>query len=87
MAQKRLPGMQDEKIQKLEDAADAYMDQRDKRLSYLKKEVERRTEIVAIMKEQKKRTYICGEYVIKIRVEAEKLSVRKRKPKKVKISE
>ena len=49
MKQGRLPGTEDAAIQELEDAADEYMEARDKRLAHLKREVEKKGTILGIM--------------------------------------
>ena len=84
--QARLPGTEDAAIVELEQAADDYMEVRDARLSYLKKEVEEKQNILGILKARKMSKYIRGEYIIRIRVEKEKLLVKKKSERKKKLA-
>lgn len=55
--QSRLPGMEGRRIKEIEDAADAYVVERDKRMKLTKKEVEAKTKLIEMMKKHDKTIY------------------------------
>ena len=82
--QARLPGTEDAAIVELEQAADDYMEVRDERLKFLKQEVTEKQKILGILKANNKKSYRRGEYIIRIKVETEKLLVKKKSERKKK---
>jgi hypothetical protein len=77
--QRRLPGLEDAKIEELESAAEEYADIRDRRMALTTDEVACKEELLALMKKHGKVSYIHNGYDIKVVVESEKLKVKIKK--------
>ena len=74
--QRRLPGMEDDKIQGIEDAAVDYAQARDKRQAASIKEKGTKDLMMAQMHKAGKTKYVRGEIYAEIMPEGEKLKVR-----------
>ncbi len=72
----RLPGMQDNILEDLEDAAREYANTRDDRMLLLGKEVELKEELLNLMKKHKKMVYVRDGVEIKIVHEKEAIKVK-----------
>lgn len=81
--QGRLPGTEDPKIQEIHEAAEAYVDVRDKRIALSQKEGEVKKDLLAVLHKHKKKTYHFEDddesLDIEIVPEGEKLKVRRQK--------
>jgi len=84
MATKALPGMEEEVDSELEEAADAYVEARDKRMKLTRAEVSTRDALLALMKERKRKVYRRDELTIMVAAGKDKVKVKKRKPKEKK---
>jgi tryptophanyl-tRNA synthetase len=74
--QKTLPTMKDRKIEALEDAALAYAEVRDERMELSKSEVDKKSDLMALMHQHKKKSYHRGNIHIDLIVEKEKIRVK-----------
>jgi hypothetical protein len=79
--QARLPEMEDPEIEELETAAEEYATTRDKRMMLTIDETSLKEELLALMKQHKKTTYVHDGFDIRVIVEAEKIRVRIKKDK------
>jgi len=74
-----LPGMGDERIEEIKDAAFKYVDIRDRRMALTKEEVESKSDLLDLMHEHKLKRYFDSEAEILVEIEKqaeEKLTVR-----------
>jgi hypothetical protein len=74
-----LPGMGDERIEVIKDAALKYVDIRDRRMGLTKEEVESKSDLLDLMHEHKLKRYFDSEAEILVEIERqadEKLTVR-----------
>ena len=55
--QKELPGIEKPVIKEIEDAADEYVEVRDKRMSLTEREVEKRAALIGVMRAHKVKSY------------------------------
>lgn len=74
--QQRLPEMEDSQIQVLDDKALQYAEVRDDRMSLSRREVELKSELLDLMKAQKRKTYKHGNIEIEIVHEQENIKVK-----------
>ena len=74
--QKALPGMEDRKIERLENAALKYAEVRDARMELSKEEVKYKTKVAEIMHAEGKKEYKHGNVSIVLIPEGEKVKVR-----------
>jgi tryptophanyl-tRNA synthetase len=74
--QKTLPTMTDRKIEALEDAALAYAEVRDERIELSKSEIDKKSDLMALMHQHKKKSYHRGNIHIDLIVEKEKIKVK-----------
>lgn len=81
MAEQSLPGMEDRKIEALQDAALSYAKIRDKRQKLTLQEVELKTDLLKLMKKHKKTEYDYEDVHIEIVTEDEHVKVRIKKAK------
>ena len=74
-----LPGLEDQRIEDIRDAALKYVDVRDQRMALTKREVESKTELLDVMHEHRLKRYHDSEAEILVEIEKvadEKLTVR-----------
>jgi hypothetical protein len=77
--QRRLPGTEDPVIEELVEAAEHYVDIRDKRMSLTPKENELKTDLLNLMHKHHKKTYNHNGITIEIIAEEETVKVRVKK--------
>jgi hypothetical protein len=77
--QGRLPAMEDPEIEELERAAEKYVGIRDRRMALTKEETKLSEELLGLMKEHDKTSYVHDGFDIKVIVESEKVRVRVKK--------
>jgi hypothetical protein len=75
----RLPGMEDQEIEALDDKAREYANLRDDRMHLTREEVKAQAELLALMKANKKEIYKHDGLEIKIVIEKEKVKVKIKK--------
>lgn len=76
MANQRLPGLEDARIEELETLAEDYKKWQKKRMSALAKEVEIKDKIMGVLKGQKKKHYRYEDLEIEIIATKEKLKIK-----------
>jgi hypothetical protein len=79
--QQDLPGMEDRRINELDQAALDYAEGRDERMELTKKEVELKTKLITLMHRYNKKTYKYEDIEIELVPEGEKVKVRIHKEK------
>jgi hypothetical protein len=77
--QRRLPEMEDPKIEELESAAEEYADVRDQRMALTPDETRLKKELLDLMHKHGKTSYVHKNIDIKVIVESEKVKVRIKK--------
>ncbi len=75
--QGKLTGMEDTKIPALHKAAERYVVIRDDRMALTEKETAAKAEVIDLMHEHKKKTYICDGIEITLKFSEETVKVRK----------
>jgi hypothetical protein len=78
--QKDLPGMEDRKLADLVDSAEEYAKIRDKRQDLTKREVELKSDLLALMHKYKKKEYVFDGIEIRVVLEEETVKVKVTKP-------
>lgn len=75
--QGKLAGMEDTKIPALHKAAEKYVAIRDERMDLTEKETAAKAEVIDLMHEHKKKTYVCDGIEITLKFSEETVKVRK----------
>jgi hypothetical protein len=74
--QARLPGVETPKLQDLEDAAEEYVEIRDRRIALTDKEVDAKGKLLNLMKKHDRKRYKRGPVSIEVVPEGEKVKVK-----------